>query len=564
MATKRRLDNEEIETQLICDSDSDCYTEDEEGNAYDKGCEDENGEEFTRSSSPPLSSSSSSSWGPPEQHSRRGVNNHFTGGAVGKKPNEAPHVNADSTPFSVFMLYFSGIIHLLVVETNRYYHQYLGRLDDGPSPVPDVTDSEMFLFLGIIVQMGHDIRDRLRDYWSTTEQFFTPFYSNTMKRDRFLHILRFLHFTDNNTDIDKQADDYDRLWKIRTIFDTLNNSYEKYYNPSEHLAVDEIIVKFKGKVIFRQYIPKKHKRFGIKIYKLCDAAGYTYDMKVYLGKDKKRTYKDLTATHATVSDLCRRVEGVGHKLYMDNFFSSPALFDDLATKKISSCGTVRPNRKGLPEDLRSNRLGLKRGDIRVRVRGDMTASVWKDKRDVHMLTNMHNPPAEGNFCDDHGNAIKPAIVEDYNKHMGYVDKSDRMANSYSISRRTWKWTKKLFFHLLDLTILNSYILLSSCGAKLSHRDFRIALVRNMLEHAGRGPPRPQRPVGRPPALSTRVSRLEEANRQHWPTSSPKRMNCRVCSGRGKRRSILTKCKKCDVGLCILGCFEEYHTKARLN
>jgi hypothetical protein len=56
MATKRGLDNEEIETQLICDSDSDCYTEYEEGNAYDKGCEDENDEEFTRSSSPPLSS----------------------------------------------------------------------------------------------------------------------------------------------------------------------------------------------------------------------------------------------------------------------------------------------------------------------------------------------------------------------------------------------------------------------------------------------------------------------------------------------------------------------------
>jgi hypothetical protein len=66
--------------------------------------------------------------------------------------------------------------------------------------------------------------------------------------------------------------------------------------------------------------------------------------------------------------------------------------------------------------------------------------------------------------------------------MGYVDKADRMTNSYSISRRTWKWTNKLFFHLLDLTIFNSFILLS-CGAKLSHRDFRLALVCNMLEHA---------------------------------------------------------------------------------
>jgi hypothetical protein len=78
---------------------------------------------------------------------------------VGITPNEAPYMGKDSTPFSVFMLYSSEIIHLLVEGMNQYYHQYLER----PSPIPDITDSEMFLFTGIIVQMGHDIRDRLRD-----------------------------------------------------------------------------------------------------------------------------------------------------------------------------------------------------------------------------------------------------------------------------------------------------------------------------------------------------------------------------------------------------------------
>jgi len=50
----------------------------------------------------------------------------------------------------------------------------------------------------------------------------------------------------------------------------LDDNYAKFYNPSENLAVDEVIVKYRGRVIFRQYIPKKRKRFGIKIYKLCD------------------------------------------------------------------------------------------------------------------------------------------------------------------------------------------------------------------------------------------------------------------------------------------------------
>ena len=61
----------------------------------------------------------------------------YTGGPRGKKDNEASHINDSSSPLSVFLLYFAEIITLLVVETNRYYHDYLDRLDDGPSPDPD-------------------------------------------------------------------------------------------------------------------------------------------------------------------------------------------------------------------------------------------------------------------------------------------------------------------------------------------------------------------------------------------------------------------------------------------
>jgi hypothetical protein len=68
---------------------------------------------------------------------------------------EAPHINKDSSPLSIFMLFFFEIIQLSVEETNRYYHQYLGTLDKEWSPLPDVTAQEMCLFVAIIVQMGH-------------------------------------------------------------------------------------------------------------------------------------------------------------------------------------------------------------------------------------------------------------------------------------------------------------------------------------------------------------------------------------------------------------------------
>ena len=54
----------------------------------------------------------------------------------------------------------------------------------------------------------------------------------------------------------------DGLWKMRNIFEILTKTFSKFYSPSEYLDVDEVIVLFKGRVIFRQYIHKKHKCFG--------------------------------------------------------------------------------------------------------------------------------------------------------------------------------------------------------------------------------------------------------------------------------------------------------------
>ena len=123
----------------------------------------------------------------------------------------------------------------------------------------DITIEEMYKCFGLIIQMGHDQRHSLKDCWSREEQYSTPFYSNVMARDRFFHILRFLHFENNDDPPNHDDPDYDRLWKIRKIFNTLNNKFCKLYNPTEHLAVDEVIVLYKGRVVFRQYIPKKQK-----------------------------------------------------------------------------------------------------------------------------------------------------------------------------------------------------------------------------------------------------------------------------------------------------------------
>ena len=77
---------------------------------------------------------------------------------------------------------------------------------------------------------------------------------------------------------------------------------------------------------------------------------------------------------------------------------------------------------------------------------------------------MHYRPLEGNFCDEQGKAVKPAIIQDTRDKWTNLTV---MMISYSISRQTWKWTKKLFLHILDLIIPNNFIILASCGSRCS-------------------------------------------------------------------------------------------------
>jgi hypothetical protein len=82
----------------------------------------------------------------------------------------------------------------------------------------------------------------------------------------------------------------------------------------------------------------------------------------------------------------------------------------------------------MPKNLAPKTIKVKRGDTDVRTSADLIAILWQDKRDIYMLTNIYNAPAEVNFCSEGEKAIKLQIMMDYNHHMVYADKSDRMAN----------------------------------------------------------------------------------------------------------------------------------------
>ena len=259
-------------------------------------------------------------------------------------------------------------------------------------------------------------------------------------------------------------------------------------------------------------------------------------------------------------------------MYMDNFYTSPDLFAELREQGFGACGTVRINRRGLPPDLKKN---LEKGDIcSVAIDDSMLALKWADKRQVSMLSTLHDDSmvtkmrqtrlAEGGREE----VRKPAMVEEYNRYMGGVDKSDQLLSYYGFAHRTVKWWRRAFFHLLDLSVTNAYIMNSEAphtGCPLTHEHFRIDLAKRLLlsvaENVMEDAPQTTAPTGPtpPPRPLPPAARLTE---RHFPGRLGRQNNCVVCSGKkGRgRRTTTYSCKQCNLPMCVVPCFELYHTK----
>ena len=166
MATKKlKLDEKAISEILVVDTDSESGAE--VSDVEEEFEEDEQQQQERRlllqqasAQDKPLAAKSGGglkTWGPPQG---RNTNVHpFIGPAKGVKKSEAPHVNKDSSPLSVLMLFFTEIFYLLVEQTNLYHEQFLDRQARPSHRLPDITLPDRMTFIALALQMGHDLKD---------------------------------------------------------------------------------------------------------------------------------------------------------------------------------------------------------------------------------------------------------------------------------------------------------------------------------------------------------------------------------------------------------------------
>ncbi|GFU95966.1 piggyBac transposable element-derived protein 4 [Trichonephila clavipes] len=160
------------------------------------------------------------------------------------------------------------------------------------------------------------------------------------------------------------------FWSKRPILSTpffgkvMVHKFKSVYVPKPDISVDESLIAYKGRLSWKQYIPQKRARFGIKLFQLCESeSGYIWNSLIYTGKGTafNENYNDYGLSTKSVLTLIHELKVKGYCLSTDNFYTSPELAELLIDSKTVICGTLRPNRKGLPVSFKSSTL--KKGEI---------------------------------------------------------------------------------------------------------------------------------------------------------------------------------------------------------
>ena len=489
-------------------------------------------------------------------------------------PTEKVDVSDVESPLDYFNLVFDDdFLELIVNQTNLYAVQYTSRnyisRQSRVKAWKPTSKEEMRTFLGLSLLTGViDKKGDMSDYWSTDKAVATSYFNDCISRNRFQLINKFIHFNDNEQ---RPTNCQDRLYKIRPIYDHIIGKWRELYQLGENIAIDEGMLKWRGRLKFKVYMKNKPIKYGLKFYILADSlTHYCWNVDMY-----HKVKKPLADTVEGL--LTEKCHDNWHTLYMDNFYNSVKLSEQLLTKKIHTVGTLRKNR-GEPSVINSTQI--KRHEVIARDNGKLMVLSWKDHRIVTAISTKHDDSVVPITRIKKGGGgevetiMKPKAIVDYNNHMSGVDHLNQMIAYYPCTRKTQKWTKKVFMYLMSITVHNSFILYkartNSGAGTMEYRQFLIKLSKQLTMSTqdetetcstSTSTAPTQVPKHDPPERLQGGFLAHELLRLPYNSAGKQqRRRCRVCSKNKLTKLTAYICKNCNIALCPAPCYRLYHCK----
>lgn len=486
-------------------------------------------------------------------------------------------------PYQFFSFLFPPtLIKYITDQTNLYASQI------SPNKLPMICVKEIEQFIGLCLKMSVVKLPTIRHYWGNLG---IPSIYNVMSVNRFEEIKRFIHFNDNSQLPARGDYNYDKLFKVRPLCSQVQNIIRSIPK-EEHLAVDEQIIPTKSRTSLKQYNPKKPHKWGYKVFVLSGKSGFCYDFDIFAGAQSNvvpESCPNLSASSNVVIRMSYFIpKHCNYKIFFDNWFTSIPLLVYLHKEGILPLGTARLNRlTGLkmPKEKELRKKG--RGTFCEMVTNvdeiKITAVSWLDNKVVNMVSTYagSQPVMEKKRFFKSENIHKviscPNSVGIYNSYMGGVDLIDSMLGYYRIPLRSKKYYMKIFYHIIDLCVVNAWLLYRRVNnnneSYLPLVDFKI-LISEVLCEVKRTTPKRK---GRPTAEENRTQGLIETKKKRGPCSElpaedvrldgmdhyPIHENRNRCKYPTCSQKTMISCSKCQIHLCIndkRNCFLLFHTQ----
>lgn len=452
------------------------------------------------------------------------------------------------TPLECFNLFVSEsmLLDILLYTNVRIRRTRHGLNTSNDYAYVELCMDELKAVIGLIYLAGlyKSARQNLQDLWSN-DGTGIPIFALTMSLRRFVFIVNHLRFDDVDTREERLS--LDRLAPFRNLFDEFVSRCQLYYTPFENLTIDEELVAFRGRCKFRQYLPNKPAKYGIKIFALVDAKTfYSLNLEIYAGEQPEGPYKVSNKPHDVVDRLVAPVSQSGRNITMDNWFTSYPTYEHLLNHhKLTAVGTMKSNKACIPEKFKAGNREQNSSLFGFQKNMTLVSYIPKPRKNVFMLSSLHH-----DMEIESGEKQKPAVIIFYNKTKSGVDNVDKLIRSYDVSRNSRRWPLTLFFWLLNSAGINAKIIqmLNCPDIKKNRRSFikdlGVALIESHLQSRQKNT-----------RLSTDL-RKRIANRiglQEGPpvkkTAPGVRRRCHVCPSKKDRKTQYI-CEMCKSHVCL--------------
>jgi len=496
-------------------------------------------------------------------------------GATGLNPQiNVPSEIEDNLSFFLDLFFPETTFETLTKWTNtRMWCFYVQECDEESLQNSKlfIENNEMKKFFGMVFLMAINKKPEINHYWSQNSLYQQDIFAcrESLSRDRFKHILKFIRFADYDN-----LNENDSISKVRPFLEIVQNLCKGVYTPQREICVDESLMLYKGRLGLRQYIPNKRNRYGIKTYVACESeSGYTFNILSHQFRAELNDVvnhvpgaENLLQSEKIVIYLIDFLLNQGFHVFIDNYYTSCQLAKFLLQNGTMCTGTIRKGR-GVPTLL--SRLEVPVKQFRCARQEDVLLVKFVDrkasgKKEIYLLDT--SSVAEG---EDHRRIVRgghedtvhrPTVIKKYNTNMGGVDQKDASIKPYDATRKSYKWCVKYGIHLFQILHHNAWVIYRKCGGNKAYLPFIEATIDLWILKTGdgrsrRSASRGQICIGLP---DHRLERLPPKENQRHPAK-----RCRICTRDKKRKETVFVCVGCpgQPGLCVGQCFKRYHEKS---